>query len=95
MRILFITDTLPYPAITGAPLRSYNILRRLAHKHRVWLAAFAKTSEQREGMTHMQTFCEEVVTDSLPADNALSRTIPKRIAIPHERCTPRFKVLLF
>jgi sugar transferase (PEP-CTERM/EpsH1 system associated) len=75
MRILFITDTLPYPAITGAPLRSYNILRRLAHKNRVWLVAFAKTSEQREGMTHMQTFCEEVLTDFMPADNVMALSL--------------------
>lgn len=62
MRILNITNQIPYPPISGAPLRSYNILRRLARDHDVYLAAFMATEEQREGVAHLLEFCRAVVT---------------------------------
>lgn len=48
--------------MSGAPLRSYNILRRLARDHEVYLAAFAETEEQKEGVAHLLEFCRDVVT---------------------------------
>ncbi len=75
MRILFLTEAIPYPAITGAPLRNFNLLRRLARAHEVWLAAFVKTPEQSAGVAYMQEFCEEVATVSMPPDGALRRPL--------------------
>jgi sugar transferase (PEP-CTERM/EpsH1 system associated) len=65
MRILNITNQVPYPTMSGAPLRTYNILRRLARKSEVYLAAFTATQEQREGVAHLLEFCHEVVTVEL------------------------------
>jgi sugar transferase (PEP-CTERM/EpsH1 system associated) len=73
MRILFITDAIPYPAISGAPLRTYNLLRHLAKQHEVYLAAFVKTPEQKAGVAHLQEFCQMVKTAEMPVDRALRR----------------------
>lgn len=62
MRILTITNQIPYPPISGAPLRTYNMLRRFAGDSEVYLAAFSATEEQREGVSHLLEFCREVVT---------------------------------
>jgi glycosyltransferase involved in cell wall biosynthesis len=51
--------------MSGAPLRTYNILRRLARNSEVYLAAFTATQEQREGVAHLLEFCREVVTVEL------------------------------
>lgn len=48
--------------MSGAPLRTYNILRRFARDHEVYLAAFRATEEQREGVAYLLEFCREVVT---------------------------------
>jgi len=62
MRILDITNQIPFPLMSGAPLRTYNILRRLARDHEVFLAAFAAGKKQEEGVSHLLEFCREVVT---------------------------------
>src|SRR5215469_13251057 len=62
MRVLNITNQVPYPLMSGAPLRTYNILRRFARDYEVYLAAFTGTEEQQEGVVHLREFCREVVT---------------------------------
>lgn len=68
MRILMIMDEMPYPVVSGAPLRSYNLLRRVADEHDVWLAAFATTPEQVESVAHFETFCRGVA--AVPGETA-------------------------
>lgn len=65
MRILNITNQVPYPLMSGAPLRSYNVLRRFARRHEVYLAAFTATEEQEQGAVHLREFCREVSTVKL------------------------------
>jgi len=47
--------------MSGAPLRTYNVLRRFAKDHEVYLAAFSAREEQKEGVAHLLEFCQEVV----------------------------------
>jgi polysaccharide biosynthesis protein PslH len=61
MRILNITNEIPYPVVSGAALRTYNLLRRLAKEHEVYIAAFCDTEEQKKGIAHLQQFCRGVV----------------------------------
>lgn len=75
MRILFITDAVPYPTISGAPLRTYNLLRHLARQHEVYVAAFVKTPEQREGVAHLQEFCRAVETAEMWTARAWGRPL--------------------
>jgi len=73
MRILIITDRIPYPVIKGAPLRTYNLLRRIAREHEVWLVAFVETPDEAEGVSHMQEFCRGVETANIQQLGALAR----------------------
>jgi len=65
MRILIIADYLPYPLIGGDRIRIYNLLRRVASRHEVSLAAFLETPDDAEGVPHLQQFCVRVETASL------------------------------
>ncbi len=73
MRILIITDAIPYPPIGGSPLRIYNLVRRIAQEHEVWLAAFVENPEQAEGVAHMREFCRGVETADAQHLHALAR----------------------
>ena len=72
MRILFITNSIPFPILGGASLRNYNLLRRLAVEHEVRLAAFAKNAEQIEAVQHMKQFCKSVDFVEAGEQSALS-----------------------
>jgi polysaccharide biosynthesis protein PslH len=75
MRILNLTDRVPYPVISGAPLRTYNLLQRLARDHEVWLAAFVFTQEEMEGVLHLRQFCQGVETARGQSLGALARPV--------------------
>ena len=67
MRILFLTQVLPYPLDAGPKVRAYYVLRYLAERgHRLTLLSFVRPSDTREGLDHLRTFCEEVVTVPMP-----------------------------
>lgn len=65
MRILNITNQVPYPPMSGARLRTYNIPRRFARDYEGCLAAFTAREEQREGLAKLLEFCRAVVTTRL------------------------------
>lgn len=65
MRILIITNQVPYPPISGVRLRNYHLVRRVAEHHQVWLGAHLYKPEDAEGVAHLQEFCEHVVTGTL------------------------------
>lgn len=56
MRILTITDAIPYPAVSGDRIRIYNLLRRVAREHQVWLAALLDEPREADGVSHMREF---------------------------------------
>lgn len=62
MRVLYITDYLPYPLISGDRIRVYNLLSRIARHHQVSLLALFKTAYDYEGLAHLRRFCFSVDT---------------------------------
>ncbi len=60
MRILVVATRSPYPLIEGRALRTYNLLRETARKHDVCLCTYVQSSAEVEGLSHLQTFCDEV-----------------------------------
>lgn len=62
MRILLISNNLPYPPNSGFPLRVYNLLYRIARVHDVWLAAFVTGQDNSADIEHLRGICREVVT---------------------------------
>lgn len=66
MRILMIANYLPYPQVSGGRIRIYNLLRRVASRHEVSIAAFLESPEDAEGVIHLRQFCARVETASFP-----------------------------
>ncbi len=62
MRVLIITDYLPYPLISGDRIRVYNLIRRVAVHHQVSLVALLGTPDDKASLHHLGEFCEFVST---------------------------------
>ena len=66
MRILFVTQIVPYPPHGGVLQRGYNLLRELGKEHSVHLLAFHHPDELAEGaalengLNELRKFCREV-----------------------------------
>ncbi len=60
MRILIISDISPYPPVSGDRIREYNLLRRMADRHQVWLATFLENPSDELGIQHLASFCAGV-----------------------------------
>ena len=63
MRILFLTQILPYPLDAGPKVRAYYTLRHLAARgHAITLVSFMRGSDTLEAVEHLRGYCERVIT---------------------------------
>jgi len=62
MRILFLSQVLPYPLDAGPKTRSYLVLRHLAQKHEITLLTFIRDSDRPQHIAHLRQFCRQVHT---------------------------------
>ncbi len=61
MEVLFLTATLPYPPTSGATLRTYNLLRRLALRHRIHLVAYGDLRSEGDRAAVLCQLCASIV----------------------------------
>jgi len=62
MKILFLSQLVPYPPDSGPKVRSYATLRHLAQQNEVTLLAFSRPDDSPESIEHLKTFCHAVHT---------------------------------
>lgn len=62
MRILFLTQVLPYPLDAGPKVRAYYVLRHLAQKHTITLVSFVRPTDTRDAINHLSQFCARIHT---------------------------------
>jgi glycosyltransferase involved in cell wall biosynthesis len=63
VRILFLTQVLPYPLDAGPKVRAYYTLRHLAASgHTITLVSFMRTGDAPEAIEHLGSYCDRVVT---------------------------------
>ena len=63
MRILFLTQILPYPLDAGPKVRAYYTLRHLASRgHAITLVSFVRGSDTPDAIEHLRNYCERVIT---------------------------------
>ncbi len=62
MKILYLSQLVPYPPDSGAKVRQYYVLRYLAQRHQVSLVAFSRPDDTPEALAHLKVFCKEVRT---------------------------------
>ena len=60
MKILMLTPYLPYPLLSGGQIRTYNLLKKLAHKHDVTLLALIKEESERQFIPELEKYCAKV-----------------------------------
>ena len=67
MRILFLTQVLPYPLDAGPKVRAYYVLRYLVERgHQITLLSFVRPNDKPESIEHLRGFCEQVITVPMP-----------------------------
>ena len=63
MRILYLSQLVPYPADAGPKVRIYYVLQYLASAgHEVTLAAFCRPEDKPEQLEHLHRYCREIYT---------------------------------
>ncbi len=67
MKILMLTSYLPYPPVSGGQVRSYNLIKNLAKKHKITLFALIKDDEERKHAKELEKFCQKVRIFHRPA----------------------------
>jgi len=60
LKILFLTQVLPYPLDAGPKVRAYHMLRRLAERHEVTLVSFVRGDDTEEAVAHLRGICAAV-----------------------------------
>jgi glycosyltransferase involved in cell wall biosynthesis len=58
MKILFLSNWLPYPPSNGSKLRIYHLLRGLAQQHDVTLLSFADPASARPDLQALEKLCD-------------------------------------
>jgi polysaccharide biosynthesis protein PslH len=71
MRILFLTQVLPYPLDAGPKTRAYYVLRYLAQSHEVTLVSFVRSTDTPEAIAHLGQYCTAV--DTVPIARSAAR----------------------
>jgi glycosyltransferase involved in cell wall biosynthesis len=61
MKVLLLTQVLPYPPDSGPKVKTWNVLKYLAQHHDVTLVSFVR-GDQSEEVRHLATYCEAVHT---------------------------------
>jgi glycosyltransferase involved in cell wall biosynthesis len=62
LKILYLSQLVPYPPDAGAKVRQYYVLRYLTQSHKVTLVAFKRSDDQPEAQTHLEALCQAVHT---------------------------------
>jgi glycosyltransferase involved in cell wall biosynthesis len=62
LRILFLSEVLPYPLDSGPKIRIYYVLKQLSARHRVSLLSFIRSAKELQHVPHLLGFCEDART---------------------------------
>ena len=101
MRILFLTQVLPYPLDAGPKVRAYYTLRHLAARgHAITLVSFVRGSDTSQAVEHLRDHCERVITVPLQRTRwqdglALGRSLltGEPLLIARDHAAPMYKCL--
>jgi polysaccharide biosynthesis protein PslH len=66
MRILLLTETMPYPLDSGGRIKTYHTLRMLSSEHEVHCLAFIRSDDQRAHLSRLREVCASATLELLP-----------------------------
>ena len=61
MKVLLLTQVLPYPPDSGPKVKTYNVLKYLAQHHEVTLGSFVR-GDQSKDIDHLRKYCAAIHT---------------------------------
>lgn len=73
--ILLLVHRLPYPPNKGDKVRSYNLLKHLASKHKVFLGTFVDDPDDEQYIDTVRGFCEDIHVARLSPKMAKFRSL--------------------
>lgn len=62
MKVLFLSQLFPYPPVCGGTIKSYNLLKHLASRHKVSFVSFVRKQPSKQEMDAVASLCKEVRT---------------------------------
>lgn len=72
MRILLLTQVLPFPPDSGPKVKTWNLIKYLARHHEVILASFVR-GDQTDSIHQLEKYCREVHT--VPMERGMFRDL--------------------
>lgn len=66
MRVLFLTETIPFPLDTGGRIKTYHTIRALSREHQVDTHAFIREERQRRFQGDLEACCRSVTLHMKP-----------------------------
>ncbi len=76
LNILFVANRFPYPPFRGDKLKIYNLTRRLAAKHDLYLVTFYEKREELQYLKDIQPYFKEIELVYLPKWRSVLNGIP-------------------
>jgi glycosyltransferase involved in cell wall biosynthesis len=75
MNILFVTSSIPWPPTDGMRIKTYNLLRQLSKRHKLYLLSFYESviDNPAEAAEHLEQFCN--IIDLIPFSRKKLRSI--------------------
>lgn len=73
--LLYLVHRIPYPPNKGDKIRSFNLLRHLARRYRVFLATFIDDPDDETGIAELEPWCEQVFVRRLSPRLARLRSL--------------------
>ncbi len=70
--VLLLTQVLPYPLDSGPKVKTYNVLKYLAQRHRVTLVSYVRETDTQEAIRHLRGWCKAVYTAPMKRSYARS-----------------------
>jgi polysaccharide biosynthesis protein PslH len=70
MRILLLTQVLPYPPDSGPRIKTYNMVQHLAQRHEVTLVSLVRTEKEAADAERLRGLCADVHTVPLRRSRA-------------------------
>jgi glycosyltransferase involved in cell wall biosynthesis len=65
MRILLLTQVVPYPPDSGPKIKTYHVLRYLARRHEIDLVSFVRSARESAHAAALSAYCARVSTVEL------------------------------
>jgi sugar transferase (PEP-CTERM/EpsH1 system associated) len=76
LNILFVANRIPYPPFRGDKLKIFNLTRRIAKRHKLYLATFYESRSELEYVKELKPYFEHIELVYLPQWRSIINGIP-------------------